>query len=164
MPYTPTSPEDRAALLAAAEQLREELFQQIPDALRLKDPLDLPPGLSELELRRELEEPGPLRTRPRAPPLPSWAGALRPLHPLGRPRAGQSRRVLDLLHYQPEVSQGTLQVIFGFQSLICALSGMEVANASIYDGATSMAEGAIMLAEPPRHSSHPTAGNVLGSQ
>ncbi|HEY3282916.1 MAG TPA: aminomethyl-transferring glycine dehydrogenase subunit GcvPA [Armatimonadota bacterium] len=152
MPYTPTSPEDRAELLAALGlSSTEELFQQIPDALRLKDPLDLPPGLSELELRRELEELAAENQAAGSALSFLGGGSYDHFIPSAVPAlASRGEFSTSYTPYQPEVSQGTLQVIFEFQSLICALSGMEVANASIYDGATSMAEGAIMLAGASR--------------
>jgi glycine dehydrogenase subunit 1 len=120
----------------------DDLFSDIPPAVRATA-WDVPPPLVEQEVRAELAR---LAARNRIPEVSFLgAGVYRHLIPsvvgevIGRPEFATS-----YTPYQPEVSQGTLQSIYEFQSLICELTGMEVATASHYDGATATAEAALM--------------------
>ncbi len=124
----------------------EELFTSLPEDIRLREPLNIPAALSELELLAQFEAMG---ERNHAARRPSFLGAGAYAH--------YSPTIVDHLiqrsefftaytPYQPEISQGTLQAIFEFQTLVCQLTGMEVANASMYDGSTALAE-AVMMAE-----------------
>jgi glycine dehydrogenase subunit 1 len=120
----------------------EELFADIPAAVRASE-WQVPPPLAEQEVRMELDR---LAGRNRIPEVSFLgAGVYRHLVPsvvgevIGRPEFATA-----YTPYQPEVSQGTLQSIYEFQSLICELTGMEVATASHYDGATATAEAALM--------------------
>jgi glycine dehydrogenase subunit 1 len=146
MRYLPLSETDLAEMLreVGANGL-EDLADVLPGPLRLKRDLDLPPPLSEMELvqkLRSLSEEGKS-----GKPLVSFLGAgaydhFTPSvvdHVLRR-----SEFYTAYTPYQPEVSQGTLQAVFEFQTLICQLTGMDIANASVYDGASAVAEGVLM--------------------
>ena len=120
----------------------------VPEELRLKRPLDLPAGLSEMELRAELLA---LAGRNRgADALACFAGAGAYDHYIPAvvdAMAGQGAFLTAYTPYQAEASQGSLQAFFEFQTLICQLTDMDVANASMYEAATALAEGVLMLAE-----------------
>ena len=143
MPYIPHSDEDRKAMLAAiGVRSVEELFEDVPAHTRFPA-LDLPPALSEMEVRWELETLAEANLTAAAPCF-LGAGAYRHFVPAvvdAVLRRGEFYTAYT--PYQPEVSQGTLQAIFEYQTMICALTGMEVSNASHYDGATATAEAAI---------------------
>ncbi|MBN1629200.1 MAG: glycine dehydrogenase, partial [Thermoleophilia bacterium] len=117
----------------------DELFSPIPAPLMV-DRLDLPQGLSEPETRARVEE---LAAQDRPPHSASFlgAGCYRHFVP-ATVRAITSRGEFATAYtpYQPEVSQGTLQHIFEFQTCVCELTGLEVANASLYDGPSALAE------------------------
>ncbi len=119
-----------------------DLFADVPAKVRLMAPLALPAPLSEPELLAEMTEQSLKNARGR-----NWLGAGSYEHFI--PSAlkhilGRSEFYTAYTPYQPEVSQGTLQAIYEYQSLVCELTGMEVANASLYDGATALAEAAFM--------------------
>jgi glycine dehydrogenase subunit 1 len=128
----------------------EDLLAGVPQHLRLKEPLGLPPGLSEMEVRSRLEG---LAARNRgAGHLVCFAGLGVYDHYIPAAIDGlvsRSEFTTAYTPYQPEVSQGTLQVIYEFQSLVAELMGMDVANASLYDGGHALAE-AVLLAEAAR--------------
>lgn len=171
MPYLPNTEQNRRSMLEAIGYSSvEEIFEEvIPDDLRLKRNLQLPPPLSEPELLRELARLSALN-RP-ASQLVSFLGAGIYDHyvpPAVWQLAGREEFYTTYTPYQPEVSQGTLQALYEYQSLICRLTGMEVANASVYDGANALAEAVLML----RHSTqkpglllsetiHPSAREVV---
>ncbi|MCH7719178.1 MAG: aminomethyl-transferring glycine dehydrogenase subunit GcvPA [Chloroflexi bacterium] len=146
-PYIPLTDDDRRAMLATVGvKSTDELFADIPAEHR--DPtLDLPPALSEADLLRELTElAGHNRSTAE---LPSFlgAGAYRHFIPSVVNHIIQRGEYLTAYTpYQPEISQGTLQTIFEFQSLVCELTGMDVANAGMYDGASALAEACLMAA------------------
>ena len=149
--YIPNTAVEQDALLAAIGRGRvDDLFGDIPDGYR-NPPLELPAPLSELEIQREL---GALAARNR--PLgsgPSFLGAGSYHHfipAIVKALMTRGEFLTAYTPYQPEVSQGTLQVIFEFQTLISALYGMEVANAGMYDGATSLAEAVLMACRVTR--------------
>ncbi len=143
MTYSPHTGADRDRMLEAIGVASvEDLFADIPVAVRASG-WRVPVPLPEQEVRSELER---LAGRNRLPAVSFLgAGVYRHLVPavvgevIGRPEFATS-----YTPYQPEVSQGTLQSIYEFQSLICELTGMEVATASHYDGATATAEAALM--------------------
>jgi len=151
MTYSPHTEADRALMLdAVGVESVEDLFADIPAAVRA-GAWDVPSPLAEQEVRAELAR---LAGRNRIPEVSFLgAGAYRHLIPsvvgevIGRPEFATS-----YTPYQPEVSQGTLQSIYEFQSLICELTGMEVATASHYDGATATAEAALMACRLTRRS------------
>ncbi len=144
MRYLPNSSADRAAMLdATAHRSVEELFSQIPLELKLRSPLNLPGPLSEAEILDYFRQAARESTRDYVSFL--GAGAYSHYRPV----------VVDSLlsrgefftaytPYQPEISQGTLQAMFEFQTLIAQLTGMDVANASLYDGSTATTEAVLM--------------------
>ncbi len=144
-PYTPNTAADcREMLRAIGVSSTQELFAGIPPDLR-DPPLDIPGPLSELELQQELEALAAENRHAFQGPCFLGAGAYRHFIPaVVRAIAGRGEFLTAYTPYQPEVSQGTLQTIYEFQSLTCQLLEMAVANAGMYDGATSLAEGALM--------------------
>src|SRR6478672_5626759 len=119
----------------------DDLFEAIPPDLRLTEPLDLAPGMAEQEV---VEELGRLAARNRSlDELVCFAGRGAYDHYVPSvvwALAGRSEFSTAYTPYQPELSQGVLQALFEFQSMICALTGLEVSNASLYDGATALVE------------------------
>jgi glycine dehydrogenase subunit 1 len=129
-----------------------ELFDSIPAKLQLGDHLKVPAAVSEIELLATFEA---MAARNHAARRPNFLGAGAYAH--------YSPTIVDHLiqrsefftaytPYQPEISQGTLQVIFEFQTLVCQLTGMDVANASMYDGSTALAEAVLMAERVTRRS------------
>ncbi len=144
MPYIPHSDEDREAMLAAiGVRSVEDLFEDVPERARFPE-LDLSPALSEMEARWELEMLAGANFTTADGLCFLGAGAYRHFVP-AVVDAVLSRGEFYTAYtpYQPEISQGTLQAIFEYQTMICDLTGMEVSNASHYDGATATAEAII---------------------
>ena len=144
MRYTPhTSAEIEAMLQTVGAPNLESLVAHVPAALRETAALALPAGLDERAMRAEL---GTLAGRNRTDGVAFLgAGAYPHFIPAAVEQlAGRSEFATAYTPYQPEVSQGTLQASFEFQSSIAALTGMEVANAGMYDGATATAEAVLM--------------------
>ena len=149
--YIPNTPAEQAGMLAALGAASvEDLFADIPAAHR-NPPLRLPAPLSELELQRELAALAG-RNRPlNAGPSFLGAGAYHHFIPaIVKALVTRGEFITAYTPYQAEASQGTLQVIYEFQTLVCNLYGMEVANAGMYDGATSLAEAALMACRVTR--------------
>ena len=146
-PYTPNTDDDRQRMLGAiGVRSFDDLVADIPAEHR-NPPIDLPPPTSELELRREIGAMAEQNAVPGDYACFLGAGSYRHFIPaIVRSVATRSEFMTAYTPYQPEVSQGTLQAHYEFQSLVCQLTGMEVANAGMYDGATSMAEAALMAA------------------
>mgnify|MGYP001097427607 CR=1 FL=1 len=144
MPFIPHSDADRDAMLGVVGiQSLDELFNDIPRSVRFPD-LGLPPAASELEVRRELEELASSNLTAEGMPCFLGAGAAYHFVPaVVDAMISRGEFATSYTPYQPEISQGTLQATFEYQSMICALTGMEVSNASHYDGATSTAEAVI---------------------
>lgn len=140
--------EQREAMLRAVGVSGvDELFEDVPAGARLDRPLDLPPGMGEIELSAHLRSLAG-RNVP-ATALVSFAGAGCYDHHIPSVVDHVLRRpefFTAYTPYQPEVSQGTLQAIFEYQTGICELTGMDVSNASMYDGATALVEAAFMSA------------------
>ncbi len=123
----------------------DDLFTQIPLNVRLDRPLNIPYGVSEMEIVADLRA---LAARDRsAETLVCFAGGGAYDHyvpSLVWALAGRSEFYTSYTPYQPELSQGVLQVLFEFQSMVCELTGLEVSNASLYDGATALVEAVNM--------------------
>jgi glycine dehydrogenase subunit 1 len=139
----------------------DELFESVPEAVRLGRPLDLPDGLSEMETAAALRALADANTP--ASGLVSFAGAGCYDHYIPAIVDHVVRRpefFTAYTPYQPEVSQGTLQNIYEFQTMICELTGMDVANASMYDGATSFVEAALMSSRVTKRHKVVVAGSV----
>ena len=147
--YVPSTTAERADMLAQLGLTSEEdLFSVIPAGVRLKQ-LDLPEGLSELELRETMEAAAARNTR--FSTLFRGAGAYRHYIPaMVKSVAANETFLTAYTPYQAEISQGVLQAIFEYQTMICQLTGMEVSNASVYDGATAAAEAIVMCQERRR--------------
>jgi glycine dehydrogenase subunit 1 len=145
MPYLAATGADRAAMLERiGAGSVEELFSDIPERARFPE-IELPSPLSEMEAMREIEA---LAARNLTASASAWflgAGAYYHFIPAVVPAlASRGEFLTAYTPYQPEVSQGTLQAIFEYQSMAAALLGVEVVNASHYDGATALAEGILM--------------------
>ncbi len=142
MTYIPISPNEREAMLKTiGVQTLDDLFQDVPEKYRFPK-LDLPPALTEMEAAQYLQELASLNETVHGD-LISFLGAGMYNHYIPAVVDHILRRgefYTAYTPYQPEISQGTLQAIFEYQSLMCALTGMEVSNASHYDGATAAAE------------------------
>jgi glycine dehydrogenase subunit 1 len=151
MAYSPHTAADHDRMLRAIGVASiEDLFDDIPAAVRTER-FDLPAPLTEQEVRAELARIASHNALPRISFL--GAGAYRHLVPAVVSEViGRAEFATAYTPYQPEVSQGTLQSIYEFQSLICELTGMEVASASHYDGATATAEAALMACRLTRRS------------
>ncbi len=146
MRYLPKSPAEREEMLAAiGVKSVEELFSTIPEAYRLKGPLNLPPAMSEAEVIDYFQQ----RASENSVGYTSYlgAGVYNHLRSVVTDTILQRGEFLtSYTPYQAEISQGTLQAIFEFQTLMCQLTGQEVANASMYDGSTATTE-AVLMAE-----------------
>ena len=160
-PYIPNTPDDQAAMLATIGlDSIDELFQDIPLEFR-NPPLRLPEPLSELEVQWELAA---LASKNR--PLgsgPSFLGAGSYYHfvpSIVKALMTRGEFLTAYTPYQAEASQGTLQVIYEFQTLVSNLYDMEVANAGMYDGATSLAEAVLMACRVTRRNSVAIAATV----
>ncbi|HEX9442191.1 MAG TPA: aminomethyl-transferring glycine dehydrogenase subunit GcvPA [Roseiflexaceae bacterium] len=128
-----------------------DLFAVVPEAVRFPQ-VDLPPAISEIELRRELGAMAARNANPTTQSVFLGAGAYNHFVPSAVDQIlRRAEFYTSYTPYQPEISQGTLQAIFEYQSLICALSGMDVANASHYDGGTALAEAALMAVAATRN-------------
>jgi len=141
MRYIPHTQEDIQTMLkfVGAKKV-EDLFEVIPKEYRLSKPLNLPEPLSEPDLLRHLQEL-------QSPAYSSFLGAGAYHHfipSVVSALISRSEFYTAYTPYQPEISQGTLQAIFEYQTLVCQLTGMEVSNASMYDGASSLAEAVLM--------------------
>ncbi len=123
----------------------EDLFVEVPSAVRLKRPLDLPEAISETELLREFRSLAAKNAALSTHKSFLGGGAYHHFSPAAIDMLiSRSEFYTAYTPYQPEISQGTLQAIFEFQSLICQLTGMDAANASMYDGASACAEAVLM--------------------
>jgi len=171
--YTPHTEEDVAAMLGfLGLGSLDELFAAVPAALRLAGGLDLAPGRPEPDVVAHLEDLA-VANRPCGRDLVCFAGAGAYDHEVPavtRALASRSEFVTSYTPYQPEVAQGVLQAVFEFQTLVARLTGMAVANASLYDGAAALVEAVNLAAGATgrpdvwlSHGVHPAWRQVLGT-
>jgi len=144
--YLPSTDSDVAAMLdVIGLPSLEDLFGEIPETLRLKGELPIPPPADEMRLTREMR--GMASENRSTEDFPCFLGGGLYDHFIPsavRHLVGRSEFWTAYTPYQPEMSQGMLQAMFEYQSLIAGLSGMDAANASVYDGATAMLDGALL--------------------
>jgi glycine dehydrogenase subunit 1 len=144
--YHPHTPDDvRAMLDAVGATSLDDLFRSIPKPLRLARPLDVPPALDEISLFGEFRR---LAARNDVAHPPFAGAGCYPHHvpPVVDQLLLRGEFFTAYTPYQPEISQGTLQALFEWQTFVCLLTGQDVSNASMYDGATATAEAALMAA------------------
>jgi glycine dehydrogenase subunit 1 len=153
--YVLNTAEDQRAMLARiGVQSVGELFEAIPEAVRLPGLLHLPPALSEMELQRHVRELAG-RNQPADTTVCFLGGGSYDhfIPAVVDAVAGRSEYYTAYTPYQAEASQGSLQAFFEYQTLICQLTGLDVANASLYDGGSAVAEAVLMALSinPRRH-------------
>ncbi len=143
--YLPLTDQDRSEMLAEiGVSSVEELFNDIPARVRLKGPLDLPPPLAEMEALKHLGSLAAKNISLEENTCFLGAGVYDHFIPsVIKHITGRSEFFTSYTPYQPEISQGMLQAIFEYQTMLCMLTGMDAANASMYDGGTAVAEAAI---------------------
>lgn len=170
--YLPHTESDVKQMLESiGAQSIEDLFKDIPENLRLKRELDLPGPMSEMELASHMKDLAAANKSIDELVCFLGAGAYDHYIPsIVKHLAMRSEFYTAYTPYQPEISQGTLQAIFEYQTMICNLTGMDVSNASMYDGATACVEAAMMAVESTRRDSvivsstvHPEVRKVLKS-
>ncbi len=161
MRYIPNSPEEREEMLAKIGLSdAADLFRSIPSNVQLGRKLNVTDPLAEPEVIAAMEE---MAARNTAATKPCFLGAGVYSHfspTIVDHLIQRSEFFTSYTPYQPEISQGTLQYIFEFQTLVCQLTGMEVANASMYDGSTAMAEAYLMAERVTRRSKIVVADTV----
>ena len=144
MSYVPSTPAQRQEMLRAVgvEDYRE-LYRDVPEEMLLDRALDLPSAMSELEVSRAVSAMAAKNTQ--FSTILRGAGAYDHYIPaVVKSIPAKEEFLTAYTPYQAEMSQGVLQSIFEYQTMICELTGMEVSNASVYDGATAAAEAAAM--------------------
>ncbi|MEM9356831.1 MAG: aminomethyl-transferring glycine dehydrogenase subunit GcvPA [Pseudomonadota bacterium] len=146
MRYLPHSAAERASIVdAIGVKSIDDLFADVPEGKLLNDLVDLPKAKGEMEVARELGSLAARNIPAASVPFFVGCGAYRHHVPSTVDHLIQRSEFLtSYTPYQPEVSQGTLQTLFEFQTQVALLTGMEVANASMYDGSTSAAEAVLM--------------------
>ena len=138
-PHTPA--DDREMLEAIGVDGLDELFEPVPSTVRLGRDLDVPPALDEVTLAAHMRE---LAERSTGAGLVGFAGGGAYDHHIPaavRALASRAEFATSYTPYQPELSQGVLQAVYEFQTLVCEIYGLEVSNASLYDGASALVEG-----------------------
>jgi len=162
MRYLPLSDTDRADMLARiGVPSIDDLFADVPAAARLPGLVDLPTSKSELEVERHLGRLAARNVPAGSVPFFVGAGAYRHHVPATVDHLIQRSEFLtSYTPYQPEIAQGTLQYLFEFQTQVAALTGMEVANASMYDGSTGCGEAVLMAHRITRRSKAVLSGGL----
>ena len=162
MRYLPLSPVDRSAMLGViGAGSIDDLFVDVPMAARRDQPVDLPFHQGELEVERALSAMAGRNRTAGQGPFFCGAGAYRHHVPATVDHIIQRSEFLtSYTPYQPEIAQGTLQYLFEFQTQVAALTGMEVANASMYDGSTATAEAVMMAARVTRRGKAVLSGGL----
>src|SRR3569832_2704832 len=163
MRYLPLTPDNRRALLAriGAPNI-DALFRDVPrEAVVPLSVFDLPETQGELEVERALSKLAAKNVAAGSAPSFCGAGAYKHHVPSAVDHLIQRSEFLtSYTPYQPEIAQGTLQVLFEFQSQVAALTGLEVANASMYDGSTACAEAEMMAARVTRRNKAVMSGGL----
>ena len=162
MRYLPLTPDDRTAMLAAiGVKSIDDLFVDVPQPARREGFVDLPRVMGELEVERALKTLAGKNTAAGDVPFFCGAGAYRHHVPATVDHVIQRSEFLtSYTPYQPEIAQGTLQYLYEFQTQVANLTGMDVANASLYDGSTAMAEGVLMATRVTRRNKAVISGGV----
>ncbi|MGD1015866.1 MAG: aminomethyl-transferring glycine dehydrogenase subunit GcvPA [Roseiarcus sp.] len=162
MRYLPLDATDRALMLARVGVADiDALFADIPADKRLLRPLAMPAGMSEIEVERALTRMAARNLTAGSAPFFLGAGAYRHHIPASVDHLIQRSEFLtSYTPYQPEIAQGTLQVLFEFQTQVAALTGMEVANASMYDGSTACTEAMLMAHRVTRRNKAVLSGGL----
>ncbi len=162
MPYLFNTPEDQRAMLdAIGVHSIDELFDMIPADCRLKRPLDLPPALTEIELTAHMSQLAGKNVSAGQGVCFLGGGSYDHFIPaVVDAIASRGEFYTSYTPYQPEASQGNLQVFFEYQSLIARLTGMEVSNASLYDGGTAAVEAVMMSISATNRNRVVTAASV----
>ena len=146
MRYLPLTSADRAEMLSViGASGMDELFVDVPETAKLSSPVDLPPFAGELEVERRLSAMAAKNVAAGSVPFFLGAGAYRHHVPASVDHLIQRSEFLTAYTpYQPEISQGTTQALFEFQTQVALITGMDVANASMYDGSTACSEAVLM--------------------
>jgi glycine dehydrogenase subunit 1 len=162
MRYLPLTPDDRASMLATiGAPSVDALFADVPASARLSGLVDLPLHQGELEVERAMSKLAKQNRAAGEGPFFCGAGAYRHHVPASVDHIIQRSEFLtSYTPYQPEIAQGTLQYLFEFQTQVAALTGMEVANASMYDGSTAAAEAVMMAHRVTRRAKAVLSGGV----
>ncbi len=162
MRYLPHTSGDRAAMLSAiGVGSMDDLFADIPEAVRLKEPPDLPRHAGEQEVERQLSALANRNVAASSTPFFIGCGAYKHHVPATVDHLIQRSEFLTAYTpYQPEIAQGTLQVLFEFQTQVALLTGMEMANASMYDGSTGCGEAVLMAHRLTRRSKAILSGGL----
>lgn len=151
MPYIPHTPEDRKTMLdAIGAQDTQSLFDEIPSSLQYAGFQNMPAGMNEMDMLKEAHK---LANKNHNGICFLGAGCYEHHIPAAVwDIASRGEFLTAYTPYQAEASQGTLQLLYEFQTMICELTGMDVANASMYDGATALAEAILMAVRVNKHS------------
>ena len=162
MRYLPITGADRSEMLRAiGAPSVDALFSDVPEDALLAEPVDLPRHTGEFEVEQRLSRLAARNRAAGAGPFFCGAGSYRHHIPASVDYLIQRGEFLtSYTPYQPEIAQGTLQYLFEFQSQVCLLTGMEVANASMYDGATAAAEAVMMANRVTRRGKAVVSGNL----
>src|SRR3984957_17386787 len=162
MRYLPLDAADRALMLARVGVSHiDDLFADIPADKRLGGLIDIPRAKSEIEVERALSALAARNVAAGSVPFFLGAGAYRHHVPASVDHLIQRSEFLtSYTPYQPEIAQGTLQVLFEFQTQVAALAGMEIANASMYDGSTACAEAVLMAHRLTRRNKSVISGGL----
>jgi glycine dehydrogenase subunit 1 len=162
MRYLPLTEADRKAMLAKIGVADiDALFADIPKEKRLKGLVGLPKAKGEMEVERVLAKMAARNTAAGSVPFFVGAGAYKHHVPASVDHLIQRSEFLtSYTPYQPEIAQGTLQYLFEFQTQVAMLTGMEVANASMYDGSTAAAEAVLMAHRVTKRRRAVLAGNL----
>jgi glycine dehydrogenase subunit 1 len=167
MRYIPNSLQEREDMLREiGRESIDDLFKGVPQKLKLNRPLDLQQALSEpetLSYFQHLAAKNAIPVAGNGEPFDFFLGAGAYDHFIPTvidTLISRSEFYTSYTPYQPEISQGTLQAIFEFQTMICELTGMDVANASVYDGSTAAAEAVLMAERATRRSKVALAGTL----